>query len=71
MKLTNLNYDIKCDINGCKNMAKYAIKLNDNDESSTYICKDCLQELSKIVNQTIVPKGLENVIKKSMKKEVI
>ena len=69
MKLISLNYDIKCDITGCNNLAKYAIILNENDSSSTNICKDCLHQLSIIVNKQIVPKGIENIIKKSTKKE--
>lgn len=71
MKVNIIRHDVLCDVSGCKNLAKYSISLGSDENNSTYFCKDCLQNLSRVVSQNIVPKGIENVIKNRTKKEVI
>jgi len=47
MKVDTTTYQIKCSLAGCKNVANFAIRLNEDvPYNQLYLCKDCLDKLN-------------------------
>lgn len=70
MEIKTTNYKIKCDIAGCKNLAKYSIQnrgfIMDN---SIYLCQDCADNLYKKLGQVLVPKSPINMLNNNGEKK--
>lgn len=49
MKLSQINYQIVCDVPGCGQMADYAVEINGNVK--VHFCKKCLAEIKSLVNE--------------------
>ena len=62
MKLNAINYKIKCDMAGCKNLAKYGIQTGGIFVYDINICDTCMQELYKCIGQVLVPKSPVNML---------
>jgi len=63
MKLEQINYKVKCDIPGCKNISSYALTNKHFYISSNLnICKDCLCELYESIGKLLTPKSPKNVL---------
>ena len=68
MKLTEINYKIKCDMAGCKNLAKYAIRTGGIFTYDLNICSECVVSLYTCLGKVIVPKSPVNMLNSTTKK---
>ncbi|MBQ9791593.1 MAG: hypothetical protein IJW28_03300 [Clostridia bacterium] len=62
MKLKEINYKIKCDMSGCKNLSKYAIQKGGMFVYDLNICSECIQALYKSIGEVLVPKSPVNMM---------
>ena len=71
MELKKLqNVKVKCDFQGCNNMADYTVDLKRGVfGGATDICKSCLEELYHLVGEKIIPTSPVNIIKKGEMKK--
>ena len=59
-------HKIKCDVNGCKNMAEHRIEFKKLVRNSDmHICSSCLNALYSEMAKLIVPKSPQNMLVKS------
>ena len=70
MIVEKVNYKIKCDANGCKNAADFAI-VNKKFifSGNIYLCKNCIANLYGEISKFITPKSLKPIYKKGGKDE--
>ena len=62
MKLTEINYKIKCDMAGCRDLAKYAIRTGGIFTYDLNICRECVTALYKTLGEVLVPKSPVNML---------
>ena len=70
MKLNKINYKIKCDMSGCKNLAQYAIQTGGIFVYDLNICEVCMQSLYKCIGEVLVPKSPVNIMNTKAKRGV-
>lgn len=68
MKLKEINYKIKCDIGGCKNLSKYAILTGGIFVYDMNICSECTEALYKCLGEVLVPKSPTNILNNKKQK---
>ncbi len=52
MKLIKNNQKVRCEMGVCRNLADYSITLDRvGIKSRIHICKDCLNELKRIIDE--------------------
>ena len=62
------NVKVKCDFQGCGNMADYTIKLKRGlFGGSTDICQSCLNELYSLCGRFVVPQSPPNMLRNKEK----
>ena len=65
MELIKTDVVMRCDIPGCKNLAKYALRAHKVFRvGNLYFCEDCLKSLYSQIGQYLVPKSINNINKK-------
>ena len=65
MILEEVDYVIKCVIPGCEKNAKYLVKNEDIEVSSSIcICESCGKELYVLLGKKLVPKSPKNILNK-------
>lgn len=62
MKLKEVNYKIKCDMAGCKSLAKYAIRTGGIFVYDLNMCDECMHEIYRCIGEVIVPKSPTNIL---------
>lgn len=62
MKLKEINYKIKCDMGGCKNLAKYGIQTGGIFVYDMNICDECTKSLYSVLGSILVPKSPVNML---------
>ena len=65
MQLVKAKHKIRCEMGVCRNNAVYSIKMDRvGIRSQIHICDKCLNELYKLIGESIVPKSVETAKKK-------
>ncbi|MBR2967474.1 MAG: hypothetical protein IKC35_01690 [Clostridia bacterium] len=65
MQLIKAKHKIKCEMGVCKNTAEYSIKMDRvGIRSQIHVCSDCLNELYKVIGESVIPKSVETAKKK-------
>ena len=69
MEIEKCQKKIKCDFNGCKNMAEFSISTKKVFSSKMHFCKECLNGLYLEIGKKLVPKAPKTPFKKGEKHE--
>ncbi len=65
MQLIKTKHKIKCEMGICKNNAAYSIKMDRvGIRSQIHVCESCLNELYRLIGESVVPKSIETAKKK-------
>ena len=67
MQITDILYKQKCDFAGCKNIANFEIKDEQDTKKKMAFCKECLQNIAGVYLQTTTPKQPKAPFKKQVK----
>lgn len=66
MQLIKASHKIRCEMGVCRNIAAYSIKMDRvGIRSQIHICEDCLNELYKIIGESVIPKSIETAKRKT------
>lgn len=63
MKVEKCRHAIKCDADGCKNLADYYISTRGFIKNEFAFCEDCLKKLYAELAKLFVPKAIESHFK--------
>lgn len=67
MQLIKTKHNIKCEMGVCKNKADFSIKMDRAGiRSQIHICEGCLNELYRLIGESIVPKSVETAKRKGV-----
>lgn len=70
MKVTKINKNMKCDINGCSNKAEYTFEFKKAFKGyGLNLCKHCINDLYMSIGEHIVPKSPINMLNFEKRKE--
>lgn len=65
MQLIKANHKIRCEMGVCRNNATYSIKMDRvGIRSQIHVCECCLNELYKLIGESVIPKSVETAKKK-------
>ena len=60
MRIEEVTGKHKCEFGGCKNLARYRLRLDRlGIKSSVLTCRECLNELYKLIGENLIPKSFE------------
>ncbi len=66
MESVKTKQKVKCDINGCKNLATHTFL--ENQKQFVSLCDDCCKKLYEALSALIVPKAIEAPFKPNRRK---
>ena len=65
MQLIKAKHKIRCEMGVCRNNAAYSIKMDRvGIRSQIHVCDHCLNELYKVIGESVVPRSVETAKKK-------
>lgn len=65
MQLVKTKHKIKCEMGVCRNDAAYSIKMDRvGIRSQIHVCENCLNDLYRIIGESVIPKSIETAKKK-------
>lgn len=67
MKIQPCEKDLKCDILGCENKAKYCFAIKSVWHKNFVFCENCMHEMFDCFSKNIIPKGVEAPFKRNRK----
>ena len=68
MNIKDINIKVKCDMPNCKNNAVIKIEKEGFFRSSgVFICKDCMNDIYKVIGKRVTPKSPDNMLNKKSK----
>lgn len=63
MKIEECKHRIKCDFEGCKNLAKYSFSTRGILRRELAFCEDCMKGMFECFSKISVPKAVETPFK--------
>lgn len=68
MNIQKCNHATRCDIYGCKNLAGFSVGKDEYCGSKQiHLCSLCMKDLYESIGKILVPKPIENPLKKPRK----
>lgn len=65
MQLVKAKHKIKCEMGVCRNNATHSIKMDRvGIRSQIHVCDACLNELYRVIGESVIPKSVETAKKK-------
>ena len=64
---SDILYKTKCELAGCKNLAKIMIKDEIDSKKKIELCDECLENIAKVYLKSKVPKGIKAPFKNQKK----
>lgn len=68
MKIEKCQHKVKCDFDGCKNLADYYVSTRGFFRNEFAFCKSCMNELFEDLSKIFVPKAIESHFKPNRKR---
>ncbi len=62
-KVEKCLHKVKCDFNGCRNLANYYVSTRGFIKNEFAFCENCMKELFEELSKTFVPKAIESHFK--------
>ncbi len=67
MEINQCGYHVKCDFNGCNNIAKYAFSTKGLIKRDLCFCEECLKEMYELLAKMQTPRALKSPFKLNKK----
>lgn len=64
MNITEILRKTKCEFSGCKNMARYELKDQDDNKKNIELCSECLENIANAYLKIKMPKQPKTPFKK-------